>query len=179
MTDLKQTNFMKENSTHLLACLLSLVFLTVQASPNNSNTDWFKEARTGVFMHFLPADPQGLARVKDFDAEALARQLEAMGAKYLVLTLGQNSGFFNSPNAAYDRVTGSAAGERCSGARSASRSLPRPAIPGHPVDAVFALPSAKPGCTGAEGLWVAPGQSGPAARSGVCPEVGRGDPGMV
>ena len=115
MTDLKQTNFMKENSTHLLACLLSLVFLTVQASPNNSNTDWFKEARTGVFMHFLPADPQGLARVKDFDAEALARQLEAMGAKYLVLTLGQNSGFFNSPNAAYDRVTGSAAGERCSG----------------------------------------------------------------
>ena len=46
--------------------------------------------------------------------EHLARQLESMGAGYFVLTLGQNSGFFNSPNAAYDRCTGYASGERCS-----------------------------------------------------------------
>ena len=42
-----------------------------------------------------------------------------MGAGYLVLTLGQNSGYFNSPNAAYDKQTGYAAGERC-----ATRDLP-------------------------------------------------------
>jgi hypothetical protein len=82
--------------------------------------DWLREARLGVFMHFLPADAQGLARVNDFDVPALERQLTALRAGYCVLTLGQNSGYFNSPNAVYDRVTGYAAGERC-----ARRDLPR------------------------------------------------------
>jgi len=83
------------------------------------NTDWFKDARYGVFMHFLPADAKGLALVNDFDVEALAGQLEAVGAKYFVMTLGQNSGYFISPNAVYDRCTGYAPGERC-----AKRDLP-------------------------------------------------------
>jgi hypothetical protein len=84
------------------------------ASANSKDTDWFKEARYGAFMHFLPGDAQGLALVERFDVEALARQLQAMGVKYFVITLGQNSGYFNSPNAAYDRYTGYTAGERCS-----------------------------------------------------------------
>jgi len=42
-----------------------------------------------------------------------------MGANYLVFTLGQNSGWFNAPNAAYDRITGYQPGERC-----ATRDLP-------------------------------------------------------
>ncbi len=77
-------------------------------------TDWFRDARFGVFMHFLPADEQGLKRVKEFDVKALADQLEAAGARYFVLTLGQNSGFMNAPNSTYDRLTGYRPGERCS-----------------------------------------------------------------
>ena len=96
-----------------------LASLAVQATPNNPNTDWFKAARYGVFMHFLPGDAQGLARVNEFDVDALAQQLEALGAKYFTLTLGQNSGYFNSPNAVYGRYTGYAPGERC-----ATRDLP-------------------------------------------------------
>ena len=46
-----------------------------------------------------------------FDVEALAQQLKRMGARYFVLTLGQNSGYFNAPSAVYDRMTGYAAGE--------------------------------------------------------------------
>ncbi len=89
------------------------------AAAKNANTEWFRAARYGVFMHFLPGDAAGLARVAEFDVDALARQLETLGAKYLVITLGQNSGFFNSPNATYDRCTGYAPGERC-----ATRDLP-------------------------------------------------------
>lgn len=89
------------------------------ATPNNPNTDWLQAAKYGVFMHFLPGNDAQLALVKSVDADALARELEAMGAKYLVITLGQNSGYFISPNAAYDRATGYAPGERCS-----SRDLP-------------------------------------------------------
>ena len=103
----------------LLGACIALFSSSGQAAANNPDTDWFKEARYGVFMHFLPGDAQGLARVKNFDVDALAGQLEAMGAKYFVLTLGQNSGFMNSPNAAYEKRTGYAPGERC-----ATRDLP-------------------------------------------------------
>jgi lysophospholipase L1-like esterase len=100
---------------NLWMCLAVLCAAAVSpAAPNSKSTDWFKDAGYGVFMHFLPGDAKGLALVNEFDVEALARQLETLGAKYFVITLGQNSGFFNSPNAAYDRFTGYAPGERCS-----------------------------------------------------------------
>ena len=103
----------------LLSGLLLGLPWALQADPQNRNTDWFHAAHYGVFMHFLPGDAQGLERVREFDVEALARQLEAAGAGYFVLTLGQNSGYFNSPNAAYDRLAGYAPGARC-----AQRDLP-------------------------------------------------------
>lgn len=105
---------MKANSVRLAVGILMLLSLQGLAATNHSDTDWFRDAKYGVFMHFLPGDAAGLARVQEFDVERLARQLESMGAGYFVLTLGQNSGFFNSPNAAYDRCTGYAPGERCS-----------------------------------------------------------------
>jgi hypothetical protein len=80
----------------------------------NPNTDWFKDAHYGVFMHFLPANADHLELVEKFDVQNLADQLESVGAGYLILTLGQNSGFMNSPNAAYGRITGYQPGERCS-----------------------------------------------------------------
>jgi Alpha-L-fucosidase len=91
-----------------------------QGAPSSHRADWLRDARLGVFVHFLPADAAGLAKVDDFDVEALAGQLSRAGARHLVFTLGQNSGFFNAPNAAYDRRTGYRPGERCS-----RRDLPR------------------------------------------------------
>jgi hypothetical protein len=85
-----------------------------QSNLPNTNTDWFSEARVGVFMHFLPSGPEGLKQVERFDVPALAEQLADLRAGYFVLTLGQNSGWYNSPNSAYDRQTGYAPGERCS-----------------------------------------------------------------
>ncbi len=104
--------------TLALALLAGMALAASTDSPDRS-TDWLHAARYGVFMHFLPGDAQELARVQDFDVEALAKQLESIGAKYFVITLGQNSGYFISPNATYDRLTGYAAGERC-----ATRDLP-------------------------------------------------------
>lgn len=79
---------------------------------------WMQEARWGVMSHFLS---DWLARnenmpemtvdkwneiVDNFDVEGLADQLQAVGAKYYIFTLGQNSGFFVSPNKVYDELTG-------------------------------------------------------------------------
>ena len=105
---------MNRNALRLALCLTLVLSWRGTATPNNPNTDWLRDARYGVFMHFLLADAKGLALVQEFDVDALARQLQTLGAKYFVLTLGQNSGYFNSPNAAYDRCTGYAPGERCS-----------------------------------------------------------------
>jgi cyclophilin family peptidyl-prolyl cis-trans isomerase len=110
-------------STVVLAAGLLLLLPAVsgaEAEAGDPRTDWFRDARYGVFVHFLPGDAEELARVADFDVEELARQLESVGAGYLVLTLGQNSGFFNAPNRAYEKATGYAPGERCS-----IRDLPR------------------------------------------------------
>lgn len=102
-------------SAAVLSCACSAT-----AVPHNPDTDWFKNAKYGVFMHFLPGDPKTFALVDKFDVDFLANQLQQSGAKYFVLTLGQNSGYFNAPNAAYDRYTGYAPGEKC-----ATRDLPQ------------------------------------------------------
>jgi hypothetical protein len=64
-------------------------------------------------MHLLPSDAKTLAMVDDFDVEHW-RASSSRSARSFVLTLGQNSGYFNAPNAVYDRTTGYRAGERCS-----------------------------------------------------------------
>jgi len=115
---------------------------SLPAETTNSNTGWFSRAKYGVFMHFLPSGEAGLKLVDQFDVKALAGQLEELGAGYLVITLGQNSGYFNSPNAAYDRQTGYAPGERC-----AQRDLPLdlyPALQARGIRLMLYLPCQTP-----------------------------------
>jgi len=97
-----------------VAVVAATVTLAGQSSTPGSRTDWLHAARFGAFMHVLPSDDATLKEIGDFDVDALARQLDAAHVKYFVLTLGQNSGYFNAPNDAYDRITGYKPGERCS-----------------------------------------------------------------
>lgn len=73
-------------------------------------TDWFMNAKWGVFTHYLnsPQDtPENWnKRVDAFDVKKLAEQLAEIKAGYYFITIGQNSGFYCSPNSVYDRVTG-------------------------------------------------------------------------
>lgn len=78
-----------------------------------ANTDWMRDARWGVMIHFLSDSPTVEAatatdewnrRVDEFDVPRLVSQLREVGAGYLLFTLGQCSGFFCSPNATYDRI---------------------------------------------------------------------------
>ena len=76
--------------------------------------DWLRDARWGVMTHYLPdwierkqwtADEFN-ALIDGFDVDALAAQLESVGCKYYLFTIGQNSGFYNAPNATYDEIVG-------------------------------------------------------------------------
>jgi len=87
--------------------------MSAQATPapwSRANTDWFHDARWGVFTHYLTtADMTADAwnkQVDSFDVERLAEQLVSVGAPYYFMTLGQGSGHYCAPNATYDRLTG-------------------------------------------------------------------------
>ncbi len=84
----------------------------------SKRAEWMRGSY-GVMSHWLyqPVDgrleggtPQQCAeewnsRVDHFDVNALADQLEQAGAKWFILTIGQNSGFYCAPNPVYDQLT--------------------------------------------------------------------------
>jgi hypothetical protein len=118
---MKETNM--QHTLTLLTALLLAPLAALKAADSKPavapaaaphDTDWLKDARLGVFMHFWANSSNDMALVDAFDVPAVTRQLKEMGAGYLVLTLGQNAGFYNAPNAVYDRFLGCAPGERCS-----------------------------------------------------------------
>jgi hypothetical protein len=82
-----------------------------------ANADWMRDARWGVMTHYLadlpsskePADmtpEQWNRHVDGVDVSRFADTIAATGAGYLIFTLGQNSGFFCSPNETYDSLVG-------------------------------------------------------------------------
>ena len=109
---------MKTYSTryHTFSLLtIGLLFsLTMQAQPNNPNTDWFSRAGYGLFVHFLPSGPDFQHAVNAFDVNAFAQDCADAGAGYVFITLGQNSGYHCAPNPTYDRFGGFNPGERSS-----------------------------------------------------------------
>lgn len=95
-------------------------------------TDWFYQSKYGVMLHFLPQPWEETERkypfhrqtelmapsewnrlVEKFDVPAVVNQLRETKAGYLLLSLGQTSGYYLAPNRAYDKFGGFAAGDRC------------------------------------------------------------------
>lgn len=86
-----------------------------------ANTEWFRDAQWGVCVHYLlsdevPTDSWNAhtdtsaeswnAQVDGFDVDALANQLDEIRPGYCLLTIGQNSGHYCSPNETYDSIVG-------------------------------------------------------------------------
>ena len=76
-----------------------------------------KEARWGMMVHYLAdwkarelREPMTVEKwnnlVDHFDVNGLADQIKSVGAGYLILTIGQNSGYYACPNPTYDRLVG-------------------------------------------------------------------------
>lgn len=85
--------------------------------PMGERTAWMRKAHWGVMTHYLAdwiAKDTGkdmtVAKWNDlidnFDVEGLANQIKGTGAGYHLISIGQNSGYYLSPNATYDRFVG-------------------------------------------------------------------------
>ncbi|OIP01199.1 MAG: hypothetical protein COZ06_14190 [Armatimonadetes bacterium CG_4_10_14_3_um_filter_66_18] len=70
-------------------------------------TDWMAEGSFGLMVHYLVSPPgeshaerapalNGI--VNGFDVDGFVEQLASTGADWLIFTLGQNTGYYNSPN---------------------------------------------------------------------------------
>jgi hypothetical protein len=96
-------------------------------------TDWFHRSKYGVMSHFLPQPWKETERkypfhesaelmssadwnrlVDMYDVTAVVDQLKEVRAGYLLISLGQTSGYYLAPNPVYDRYCGFNAGSRCS-----------------------------------------------------------------
>lgn len=84
-------------------------------------TQWFADARYGFFFHYLNPHtrtaehlnqdhPYGIKdwneETDSFQVELFAEQLAELNAGYAFITVGQNSGYYCSPNRTYDTIIG-------------------------------------------------------------------------
>lgn len=136
--------------------------------------EWFYGKRWGLFSHYL-SNPAGQpidrvvsagewnAKVNRFDVKGLAKQVKVVGADYVCITIGQNSGNFCSPNKIYDRLTG------ISPSRCSSRDLVAElsdALSVYGIDLLVYLPSGAPNADSQaverleweNGIWEKPGE---------------------
>jgi hypothetical protein len=122
---LSRRNFLLGSASAIAASALPLHALQSsrtapqQLSSGSNRAAWMQDSRYcwGVMTHYL-ADWQARDHKLDmnvdlwnklidgFDVEGMARRLESVGAGHYQLSIGQNSGYYLSPNAAYDRITG-------------------------------------------------------------------------
>jgi hypothetical protein len=99
------------------ASTTAALLLAAASATAQNRASWMREAGWGVMTHYL-ADWQARTHnlqmtveewnrlIDGFDAEGIARQLESVGARYYQISIGQNSGYYLSPNATYDKLTG-------------------------------------------------------------------------
>lgn len=87
----------------------------------NPNTDWFKEAGLGLMVHYLKdvfakngGSKEWNETVNRFDTERFAEDCKRAGVGYVMFALGQNDGYYCSPNAAHDSIVGIEPGVLCS-----------------------------------------------------------------
>lgn len=81
------------------------------AVARKNRADWMYRAKWGVFMHYLASSAslpsaEWNRLIDGFDVETLAGQIQSVGAGYMFITLGQNSGHYLSPNRTYDSFVG-------------------------------------------------------------------------
>jgi len=91
--------------------------LTSGTARAEDRAQWLRDAKWGVMSHYLAdwiAARDGTEMNVDrwnrlvdaFDTERLADQLESIGARYYIFTIGQNSGYYLAPNRSYDQFVG-------------------------------------------------------------------------
>jgi len=121
-----------------------------QAAAIPHETDWMS-GRYGVGFHYLQnwmsatkngGPDEWNAAVRSFDVRRFARDVAATGARWVIFTVGQNSGYYCAPNSVLDHYSGYRPGER-----NSTRDLPKAmadALAAKGIKLILYLPSNAP-----------------------------------
>src|SRR3982750_3962038 len=101
----------------LLLIILVLLVSPVKKIIGQERAGWMQSAKFGVMTHYLQdwlSQTENLSidvdkwndLVNHFNTDKLAESVKATGAGYLIFSIGQNSGYYVSPNKVYDRMVG-------------------------------------------------------------------------
>jgi hypothetical protein len=104
---------MNQLFVRIFAFALITLATPLRAERQNPNTDWFRDAGWGVFVHYLwdvqnvggRENTQGKpstnwnAFVNEFDTEKFAEQVQETGAPYVFVTMMQRTRYLIAPNA--------------------------------------------------------------------------------
>jgi hypothetical protein len=96
-----------------IACCITMPFSAAQQESRN----WLGSAKYGLNASIFPAVPNIAANgtwnqaVANFDVQAFAKDVRATGAKYVIFSVGQTSGFYSSPNQFFINRTGTKLGQ--------------------------------------------------------------------
>ena len=94
----------------------------VSAKELNPNTKWLREAKWGLFAHYLAhtastevSDEMNSdiwnKRVASFQVKQLGSQLSSLEIPYFFITIGQGGGYFCAPNETYEKYFGPGEGK--------------------------------------------------------------------
>lgn len=120
----------------------------------SGNREWFEGKSYGIMGHYLAApagndmkEDMGIQnwnqRVDAFDTRKLTGQLKLAGADYVILSVGQNSGYYCSPNPVYEMLAGVPQG-KCSRRDLIAELSDELSLAG--IDLLAYLPSGAPDC---------------------------------
>ncbi len=79
----------------------------------HDRTRWLAKGKFGIMVHYLIAPPGTMPdqrtaeynRIIDgFDLRGFMKQFDAIGADWLIFTIGQSEGYYSSPNRFLDNV---------------------------------------------------------------------------
>lgn len=113
-------------------CLAASIVPLVAEDTRAKRIQWLREAKWGTMTHYLsdwlirdtpswqrgeklprhrvlkgPMTPAKWNRlVQEFDVDTFAKQLKSIGVGYHIMTVGQTSGYYLSPNKTYDKIIG-------------------------------------------------------------------------
>ncbi len=123
MEKLRSREYIKKTMRSLPGIVAAAMLVSAAAPAGAQHrADWMQQAKWGVMNHYLSdwqarvnhltmSVEQWNKMVDAFDVEGLAKQLQSVGAPYYQIGIGQNSGYYLSPNAAYEELTGAAPGK--------------------------------------------------------------------
>lgn len=88
----------------------------------NPNTKWLREAKWGLFSHYMVHMPSGPipdemngekwnVKVNSFQIEKFADQLTELKVPYFFITIGQGGNYYCSPNATFEKLFGPSDGK--------------------------------------------------------------------